>query len=78
MKTFKQRATQSYNTRHGRKGTLWEERFKSILIQGHSGNALATVAAYIDLNPVRARIVSDPKDYRFSGYGEAMAGSKKA
>jgi hypothetical protein len=48
------------------------------LIQGHSGNALATVAAYIDLNPVRARIVSDPKDYRFSGYGEAMAGSKKA
>jgi REP element-mobilizing transposase RayT len=78
MKTFKQRFTQSYNLRHGRKGTLWEERFKSILLQGRSGHALATIAAYIDLNAVRAGIVADPKDYRFSGYGEAMAGSNMA
>lgn len=78
MKTFKQRFTQSYNLRHDRKGTLWEERFKSILLQGRSGHALAAIAAYVDLNAVRAGIVSDPKDYRFSGYGEAMAGSKLA
>ncbi len=75
MKTFKQRFTQSYNSRHGRKGTLWEERFKSILLQGRSGQALATIAAYIDLNAVRAGLVEDPKEYRFSGYGEAVAGS---
>ena len=78
MKTFKQRFTQSYNVRHGRKGTLWEERFKSILLQGRKGRALATIAAYIDLNAVRAGLVADPKDYRFSGYGEAMAGSTVA
>ena len=36
------------------------------------------MAAYIDLNPVRAGIVTDPKDYRWSGYAEAVAGSKRA
>jgi hypothetical protein len=39
-----------------------------------AGLAARTVAAYIDLNPVRAGIVGDPKDYRWSGYGEAVAG----
>ena len=77
MKTFKQRLSQSFNARHGRKGTLWEERFKSILIQGKPGT-LSKVAAYVDLNPVRAGIVKDPKDYRFSGYGEATGGSQLA
>jgi hypothetical protein len=36
--------------------------------------ALVTMAAYIDLNPVRARIVQDPKDYRWCGYREAVTG----
>jgi len=36
------------------------------------------VGAYIDLNPVRAGIVKDPKDYRWSGYGEAVGGTKLA
>jgi len=35
----------------------------------NSENAKAAVAAYIDLNPVRAKIVADPKDYRWGGYG---------
>lgn len=56
---------------------LWEERFKSVLVGGTPG-ALTAVAAYIDLNAVRAGIVGDPKDYRFCGYGEAMGGSKQA
>ncbi len=77
MKTLKQRLTQSYNRRHGRKGTLWEERYKSILVQG-SANALSTMAAYIDLNPVRAHLVEDPDEYRYSGYGEAVGGSRQA
>jgi putative transposase len=34
------------------------------------------MAAYIDLNPVRADIVSDPKDYRWCGYAAAVAGVK--
>jgi hypothetical protein len=36
------------------------------------------VAAYVDLNPVRAGQVTDPKDYRWSGYGEAVAGQQRA
>jgi putative transposase len=74
MKTLLQRATMSYNGRHERHGTLWEGRFKSTLVEG-SGNALAMIAAYIDLNPVRAGIVNDPKDYRYCGYSEAVAGN---
>ena len=77
MKMLKQRYTQWYNRRAGRKGTLWEDRFKSLLIEG-SEHALSTMAAYIDLNAVRAGIVGDPKDYRYCGYGEAVAGAKEA
>jgi hypothetical protein len=74
---LKQRYTQFYNKKHGRRGPLWQDRFKSVLVQEKPG-ALRTMAAYIDLNPVRARIVKDPKDYRWSGYGEAVAGRKEA
>ncbi len=73
VKTLKQRYSMSYNGRHGRRGTLWEDRFKSVLVE-RGEQARATVAAYIDLNPVRAKLVEDPKDYRWSGYGEACAG----
>jgi REP element-mobilizing transposase RayT len=77
VKTLKQRYSMSYNSRYKRTGTLWEERFKSVLIE-NGESAKATVAAYIDLNPVRAKIVADPKDYRWSGYGEACGGGKSA
>ena len=77
MKLLKQRFTQWYNGRMGRKGTLWEDRFKSVLVEG-AGQALTATAAYIDLNPVRARLVEDPREYRWSGYGEAMAGRRRA
>lgn len=74
MKTLKQRFTIWFNQSHGRFGTLWAERFKSVLVEGH-GSALQTMGAYIDLNPVRAGLVKDPKDYRFCGYAEAVAHS---
>ncbi len=77
MKTLKQRFTQWYNVRCGRAGPLWESRFKSVLVEGR-GETLATMAAYIDLNPVRAGMVKDPESYRFSGYGEAVAGNRPA
>ena len=77
MKPLKQRFSLWYNSAHGRTGTLWEQRFKSILVEGTS-LALGVVAAYVDLNPVRAGLVSDPKDYRWCGYGEAMSGGAKA
>ena len=77
LQSLKQRFTQWFNGVHGRAGTLWEGRFKSVLVEGLA-LALATMAAYIDLNPVRAGMVSDPAEYRWSGYAEAMAGQKLA
>ena len=76
MKAVKQKFTQWYNKRMGCTGTLWEGRFKSQLIQ--DGEATRTLAAYIDLNPVRAGMVKDPKDYRWSSYGESCAGVELA
>jgi hypothetical protein len=77
MKVLKQRFTQWFNGRHSRRGTLWEDRFRSVLVEG-KGQALRAMAAYIDLNPVRARICDDPKDYRWCGYAEAVAGGQEA
>ena len=73
MQSVKQRFTQIYNKIHGREGTLWEGRFRSVRIQ-NTEQAVAPVAAYVDLNPVRAGMVEDPADYEWSGYGEAMRG----
>ena len=77
MKVVKQRFTQWYNREHQRRGTLWEQRFKSVLVEGTT-EALARMAAYIDLNPVRAHLVEDPKDYRWSGFAAAEAGRRLA
>lgn len=78
MKVLKQRFSQWFNgTRPTRrKGTLWEERYRSILVQ--EGRALQEIAAYIDLNPVRAGLVRDPKDYRWSGFGGSLQGDAEA
>jgi putative transposase len=77
VKEVKERFSRWFNKRRGRKGTLWMDRFKSVLVEG-KGEALRTMAAYIDLNPVRAGLVKDPKDYRWSGYAEALGGSRRA
>ncbi len=77
FKSLKQNFSQWYNSRNGRLGPLWDQRFKSVLVED-SDHALRTMAAYIDLNPVRAGLVEDPKDYRFSGYGAAMGGCAEA
>jgi hypothetical protein len=44
MKALKQRVSISYNRRHARVGTLWEERYKSVLVDGSPGG-LSAVAA---------------------------------
>lgn len=77
LKELKQRYTRWHNRRHRRTGTLWEDRFRSVLVEGDE-RTLLTIAAYIDLNPVRAGLVNDPKDYLWSGYAEAVAGEKAA
>jgi putative transposase len=77
MKLLKQRFAIWFNKAHQRYGTLFAERFKSVLVESQT-NALRTMALYIDLNPVRAGLVADPKDYHFCGYGEAVAGHQPA
>ena len=77
MKLVKQRFSIWFNQSHGRIGTLWCERFKSVLVEPR-GEALRIMATYIDLNLVRAGLATDPKDGRFCGYAEAVAGRKQA
>lgn len=75
MKGLLQRYTQWHNRTHSRTGRLWEDRFKSVIVE--DGVAARTMAAYIDLNPVRAGMVKDPAEYRWSSYGEAIGGGAK-
>ena len=77
MKLVKQRFSIWFNRSRQRYGTLWSERFKSVLVEP-DGRALRTIAAYIDLNGVRAGLVHDPKDDRFCGYAAALAGHLRA
>jgi hypothetical protein len=77
MKSLKQRFSSFYNRGHERTGTLWEERYRSIIVEGED-RALLTMALYIDLNPIRAGLVTDPADYRFCGYAEAVGGGQAA
>lgn len=63
--------TQTFNRRHTRAGHLFQGRFKAILIQKDSH--LLEVCRYVALNPVRARAVSKPNQWRWSSY-QATAG----
>lgn len=75
MRELKQRFTIWYNHKNGNKGTIWAARYKSLIVE-NSPESLTRVAAYIDLNPVRAEIVEDPKDYRWCGYAACLAGNR--
>lgn len=77
MKMFKQRVSIGFNGKRKRLGALWSERYKSILIE-NDPFVIMMKAAYQDLNPTRAGMVKDPRDYLFTGYGSAMAGNKRA
>jgi len=69
MGDLQQRFTTWYNrTRPDRRrGSLWANRFKNTLLD--NGNALWACWAYVEMNPVRAGMVQDPAEYRFSSYG---------
>lgn len=61
-----------FNARHGRTSTLWEGRFHSSIIQ--SDRYFLAAARYIELNPVRAGMVSSPGDYFWSSYSSNATG----
>ncbi len=81
VKTLKQRFTQWFNRLNNREGTLWEGRFFSVMLshnEKESGEGLGLlarfVAGYIDLNPVRAKLVRDAGESDWSSYGAAIRG----
>jgi putative transposase len=55
-----------FNLRHQRTGTLWEGRYRSNLIE--SERYLLACMVYIDLNPVRAGMVQEPADFKWSSH----------
>lgn len=73
MKALAARMTRYRNRLEGRSGTLWESRYKSSVVQ--SDNYLLACSRYIELNPVRARIVSQAESYPWSSYRLRMAES---
>jgi REP element-mobilizing transposase RayT len=74
VREIKQTFSRYYNRINRRRGTLWGERFKSVIVQ--NGETLVNCLAYIDLNAVRAGIVKRPEDYRWCSLGyHAQAGN---
>jgi putative transposase len=66
MQAVGRRYVRYFNTSQGRTGTLWEGRYKSTLIQ--TERYLLACMVYIDLNPVRAGLVSEARDYPWSSH----------
>jgi putative transposase len=66
MKHVGQLHSQYMNRKYCRTGALWEGRFRSSLVQSES--YLLACYRYIELNPMRAELVSNPADYEWSSY----------
>ncbi len=67
IKDIKQGFTRFYNKKYNRRGYFWGERFKSMIVQ--DGRTLVNLLAYVDLNPIRAGIVTKPEEYRWCSLG---------
>jgi len=74
MKRLAGRQTRMVNSREKRTGTLWEGRYKSSPIS--TDYYLLACCRYAETNPVRAGIVADPADYRWSSYSGKVGGEK--
>jgi putative transposase len=66
MQSLGRRYVRYFNYRYRRTGTLWEGRYKASLLDTEP--YLLTCYRYIELNPVRAGVVSRPDEYRWSSY----------
>ena len=74
MQAVGRRYVRYFNREYKRSGTLWEGRFKSSLVQ--SETYFLQCQRYIELNPVRAGMVSDPAEYIWSSYQSNGLGKK--
>jgi REP element-mobilizing transposase RayT len=76
LAALKMQFSRWFNSHHDREGTLWAERFRSVVLEDE--RAVEAARSYIDLVPVRAGLITDAADYPWCGYGEASAGSDEA
>lgn len=74
LQSLGRRYVRYVNTLYRRTGTLWEGRFKSAIV--NSEQYLLTCARYIELNPVRAGMVSAPQDYPWSSHRHNAHGQR--
>jgi putative transposase len=66
MQSVGRRYAQYFNKRYDRSGALWEDRYKAAVVDSEA--YLLICYRYIELNPVRAAIVTDPRDYPYSSF----------
>lgn len=76
MQSLGRQYVQYFNRRYQRSGTLWEGRFKSCLVQEE--HYVLAVYRYIEMNPVRAGMVSSPAEYAWSSYAINALGKQSA
>jgi putative transposase len=70
------RLAQEYKQRKNRKGAYWEDRYHATAIE--TGSHLMRCLVYIDLNMVRAGVVSHPAEWEFGGYNEIQYPRRKS
>lgn len=68
MQLIAGRTAQAYNQRKGRRGAYWEDRYHATAVE--AGEHLLRCLVYIDLNMVRAGVVTHPADWEICGYRE--------
>jgi len=73
MKHLGQRYVQYFNRTHERTGSLWEGRFRSSIVDSEA--YLLLCQRYIEMNPVRARMVIKPSEYPWSSFAGNAAGA---
>ncbi|WP_438864314.1 transposase [Neptunicella sp.] len=66
MQSLGRQYVRYFNYQYKRTGTLWEGRYKSCLVEAE--DYLMHLYRYIELNPVRAGMVNDPAEYKWSSY----------
>ena len=66
MRSLANRYVRYFNAGRKQTGTIWEGRFKSYLVD--SDSYLFALYKYIEMNPVKANMVADAADYKWSSY----------
>lgn len=74
MHCVNQSYAMSFNIKYEKVGHLWQNRYKNFVVS--KDDYLYNLIAYIEYNPVRARIVSSPGDYAWSSYRARVLGCK--